>query len=131
MTSAQLDGQVGADAVAHDASSRRPGVVAELAVRGVLKKLQKDAHQLEWFLHLPQVGVGAPPCGGLGELQTSLSSGGTTASTFHRAVEQQGINMMGNTLCFITKSGLILRRPWAPVTMGRSDSQCDSLTTSI
>lgn len=38
-TSAQLDRQVGADAVAHDAPSRCPGVIAELAFRGVFKKL--------------------------------------------------------------------------------------------
>lgn len=45
-TFAQLDCQVSADAIAHDASSRYSGVIAELAVRGVFKKLQEDTKQL-------------------------------------------------------------------------------------
>lgn len=37
--SAQLDVQVGADAVTHDAAGRFPRVVADLAVRRVFEKL--------------------------------------------------------------------------------------------
>lgn len=50
MTPAQLDCQIGADAIARDASGRCSGVIAELAVLGVFKKLQEDTKQLQLFL---------------------------------------------------------------------------------
>lgn len=51
---AQLDGQVGADAIARNASSGYPGVVAELASLGVFKKLQEHTKQLGLFFN-PQI----------------------------------------------------------------------------
>lgn len=41
----QLDSQVGADVVTHNASSRYPCVIADLAVCGVLEKLQEETKQ--------------------------------------------------------------------------------------